>query len=108
MLRHALLGLVVAASCVPSRRELRAPVDADIEKRLAEDVEIGKPEAVAALLGKPLDRPTAVRIALANSPRLRAALAELGIAGGELATAVGLGPLEISGTISRSCKASKD
>lgn len=99
MLRNALLGLLVAASCVPSQSELRSPVDADIERRLGEDVEILKPSAVAALLAKPLDRPTAVRIALANSPRLRAALAQLGIAGGELATAVGLGPLEISGTV---------
>lgn len=99
MLRGVLLGVIVAAGCVPSQRELRAPVDADITKRLGEQVAVDAPAAVAALLAQPIDRPAAVKIALANSPRLRAALAELGIAGGELAQAIGLGPLEISATV---------
>jgi len=98
MLRGVLLAIAVTASCVPSQRELRAPVDADIAKRLDMKVDVIAPEAVAALIAQPLDQNAAVKIALANSPRLRAAMAELGIAGGELASAIGLGPLEISGT----------
>jgi outer membrane protein TolC len=47
------------------------------------------------LLDKPIDRASAVTIALANSARLRASLEELGIAGSELASALGLGPLHI-------------
>jgi outer membrane protein TolC len=97
MLACTLLGLLAAASCVPSQAELRRPVDREIGRRLEAQMPIGDPRAVGALLDKPLDEAAAVRIALANSPRLGAALAELGIAGGELATALGLGPLEISG-----------
>jgi outer membrane protein TolC len=95
---RAVLGLIVAASCVPSQQALRAPVDRDIGARLAMQDDVLAPDKVAALLAQPLDQTTAVRIALANSPRLRAAFAELGIAGGELASAVGLGPLEVTGT----------
>jgi outer membrane protein, heavy metal efflux system len=95
--RSALLGLVVAASCVPSQAELRRPVDRELGRRLDAQLPVADPRAVSALLAKPLDQDAAIRIALANSPRITAALAELGIAGSELATAVGLGPLEISG-----------
>jgi cobalt-zinc-cadmium efflux system outer membrane protein len=99
MLRSTLLALLVTGGCVPSHSELRSPVDTEIVKRLDMQVAIASPEAVAELLGRPLDRATAVRLALAYSPRLRVAFAELGIAGSELATAVGLGPLAISGTV---------
>jgi outer membrane protein TolC len=92
-----LLGLVAAASCVPSQAELRRPVDRELGRRLEAQVPIADARAVGALLAKPLDQDAAVRIALANSPRVSMALADLGIAGSELATAVGLGPLEISG-----------
>jgi outer membrane protein TolC len=98
-MRRAVVFLGLLVACAPSQRELRAPVDVDIEKRLAMKVDIIAPGAVAALLAQPLDKTSAVKIALANSPRLRAALAELGIAGGELAQAIGLGPLEISATV---------
>jgi outer membrane protein TolC len=93
-----LLGLLAVASCVPSQAELRRPVDRELGRRLEAQLHVADPRAVAARLGAPLDEDAAVRIALANSPRLAASLAELGIAGGELATAFGLGPLEISGT----------
>jgi outer membrane protein TolC len=75
------------ASCVPSQHELRAPVYAVIGDR--EKIDVGK------LLASPLDEQAAVAIALAHSPRLAAALDELGIAGGELASALGLGPAEV-------------
>lgn len=97
-MRHTWLFLLVATSCVPSQTELRRPVDRELGRRLEAQVPIADPRAVGALLGKPVDRDAAVRIALANSPRLSAALAELGIAGSELATAIGLGPVTISGS----------
>lgn len=98
MRSRALLCLFVAA-CAPTQTELRRPVDRELAARIGAPVEIASPKAVSALLGKPLDRDSAVRIALANSERLRAALAELGIAGGELASAIGLGPLHIEGSL---------
>jgi outer membrane protein TolC len=75
------------ASCVPSQHELRAPVYAVIGDR--EKVN------VSALLAAPIDEKAAVAIALAHSPRLAAAFDELGIAGGEVASALGLGPAEV-------------
>jgi len=95
---RCLLALAFAAGCVPSQRTLRAPVDRDVAARLDMQVDLVAPDKVASLLAQPLDRTNAVRIALANSSRLRAAMAELGVAGGELASAIGLGPLEVSGT----------
>ena len=75
------------------REELRAPVDDVIAKELGVRDRVD----VAALLAKPLDEAAAVRVALAESPRLAAALDDLGIAGGELASALGIGPLELDG-----------
>ena len=85
--------LVVAcllASCVPSQQELRAPV---LEHIHAPAID------VSAALQKPIDSDVAVAIALANSPRLAAAMDALGIAGGDLATALGLGPLDVTGAL---------
>ncbi len=96
-MRFLSFSLVLAAACAPSQAVLRRPVDAEIGKRLEAGVRVADARAVGALLAKPLDQDAAVRIALANSPRLAAAMAELGVAGGELAAAIGLGPLEISG-----------
>src|SRR5690606_4530408 len=98
MKSRALFCLMVAA-CAPTQTELRRPVDREIAARLGAPVDIASAKGVAALLDKPLDRDVAVRIALANSERLRAALAELGIAGGELASAIGLGPVHIEGML---------
>lgn len=95
MKRFVVLALVVA-SCMPSERSVRGPVDSDLAARMGERVSLGaKDPAIDALLAAPLDEHAAVRIALANSPRMRAALAELGIARGELGAALGLGPLSI-------------
>ena len=90
---------VALASCVPSQSELRDPVDAQIAQRSG--VERGKisQASIDALLAKPLDADAAVKIALANNARLAAALDDLGIAGGELASALGLGPLVIDGQL---------
>jgi len=85
-------GLLVLAACAPSTSELRRPVDTELAHRLGDD----RPAAaIDTLLAHPLDADAAVRIALANSPRLLAALDQLGIAGGELATALSLGPTQI-------------
>jgi cobalt-zinc-cadmium efflux system outer membrane protein len=86
---RALLLLLVA--CVPSRAELRAPVDRELAQRLGS----APAAAVDDLLGKPLDADAAVRVALAQSPRLAAALDELGIAGSELATALAPGATHV-------------
>jgi outer membrane protein TolC len=83
--------LLLVAACAPSMSELRAPVDADVEHRLGTRADANVDE----LLAKPLDADAAVRIALAQSARLQAALDELGISGGELATALAPGPLHV-------------
>ena len=86
-------GLV---ACVPSQHELEHPVDATITERSGID---RHHVDVRALLAKPLDADAAVKIALVNNARLAAALDDLGIAGGELASALGLGPLVIDGLL---------
>lgn len=90
------LFALVFAACVPSQHELADPVDALIHTRSG--VDRGKVD-IDALLAKPLDGDAAVKIALAHNPRLAAALDDLGIAGGELAQALGLGPLVVDGQL---------
>src|SRR5262245_61760979 len=93
------LRLAVAAlvACVPSQHELRAPVELELHRRLP--AELAAPANVDQLLAQPLDANAAVRIALANSPRIAAAFDVLEIAGGDLAAALGLGPVEIDGKL---------
>jgi len=97
--------LVVAcllASCVPSQQELRSPVDARIEADLNMPTvsRIGGPKFdVAMALQQPIDADLAVAIAIANSPRLAAAMDKLGIAGGDYSSALGLGPLDVTGAL---------
>ncbi|MEO7734064.1 MAG: TolC family protein, partial [Kofleriaceae bacterium] len=90
---------LVLAGCVASSREARAPVDRLVSERLgvALDATSGPSTAsqIDALLAKPLEPGAAIRIALANSPRLRAAYDELDLAAADVAGALGLGPLEI-------------
>jgi len=88
------LGLTLA-SCVPSSRELRAPVDHLVGERLGAPIATQTAPAIDALLAQPLDAAAAVRIALARSPRLQAAFDELDIAAGDVAAALGLGPVAI-------------
>lgn len=83
----------VLGGCTPSLSEVRRPVDAELARRIGP-----QPKAdLTALLAAPLDQAAAIKIALANSARLAAAFDELGIAGGSLGAALGLGPLEIDG-----------
>jgi cobalt-zinc-cadmium efflux system outer membrane protein len=91
--RFTILALVLAG-CAPSASELRSPVDALVEQRLGDRARVNTRE----LLAKPLDRTAAIKIAIANNARLAAAFDELGIAGGELGSALGLGPLELHGS----------
>jgi outer membrane protein TolC len=90
---------LVLASCVASSREVRAPVDRLVRERLGPPLDPASAPATAAqidaLLAEPLDTAAAIRIALANSPRLRAAYDELDLAAADVAAALGLGPLEI-------------
>lgn len=100
-MKALLLGLLVAAGCVPSRSAVFGPVDREVERRIGMSATWGAgadprvPSAIAALLEKPLDRDTAVRIALATNRRLQAQYDELGIAGSEIAAATVLPPLEV-------------
>lgn len=94
MIRYTVLAFALVG-CAPTRSELRAPVDAMVEKRLGDTAKVD----VRELLAKPLDRRAAIKIAIANNARLAAAFDELGIAGGELGSALGLGPLELHGSM---------
>lgn len=82
MSRAALVALALVAGCVPAVAPLEAPVRAAAVRRggaaaLSDD-------ELAAALGR-LDRAAAVRVALARNPRVDAALADLGIAAGDVA-----------------------
>ena len=97
-----LLAACLLASCVPSQQELRAPVRSriDAELRLPTVQRLGGPEFdVARALQQPINADMAVAIAIANSPRLAASMDALGIAGGDLASALGLGPLDVTGAL---------
>ena len=97
--RAALAALLAIAGCVPPDAALRRPVDAELARRLGDaalrlaDADPAAAAAIADRLGKPLDRAAAIRIALANNARLRAALAEVGVAAADLA--LRLGPAEV-------------
>ncbi len=84
-------SLIALAACVPSTSELRAPVSSELSRRLGPDMH----EKIDELLAHPLEADTAIRIALANNPRLAATLDRLGIVGAELASALSLGPTEV-------------
>jgi len=86
---------LVLAGCVASSREVRAPVDQLVNERLGDARGPLTASQIDALLAQPLDTGAAIRIALANSARLRAAYDELDLAAGDVAAALGLGPLEI-------------
>jgi len=95
----AALCAAALAGCVPSSQALRAPVDRLIGQRIGEPIATALDDQTAAridaLLAQPLDAATAVRIALANSPRLRAAFDDLDVAAGDVAAALGLGPVTV-------------
>lgn len=90
-----------AAGCVPSHSAIFGPVDREVARRLGttamwnESIDSRVPGAVAQLLGSPLDRDAAVRIALATNRRLQAEYDRLGIAASEIAAATVLPPLRV-------------
>lgn len=91
--RHAGAGPAVAlglalAACVPSVREVEAPVRTTLRTRAGE--EPGDAAAARAALARPLTRDAVRRLALV-SPRAGAALATVGVAAGEAAAQRGLG-----------------
>lgn len=79
---RAIVLILALGACGPTAAELRGPVSRDIAR--ATKIDAATEAQIDELLGKPIDRDVAVRIAVANSPRLRAAMADLGIAAGEL------------------------
>lgn len=98
-MRFVWLSAVALAACVPSRSSLFDPVSSDVQRRIGTSVvwaEDGRTDAaIAALLARPLDADTAVRIALAHNHRLQASYDELGIAGAAIADATVLPPLSV-------------
>lgn len=94
------LALAVAA-CVPSRSAVFEPVDREVKRRLGSTVGWSDPDdhraadAVRAMLAKPIDVETAVRIALSRNRHLQARFEELGIAASELAAATVLPPTTV-------------
>jgi cobalt-zinc-cadmium efflux system outer membrane protein len=99
-MRLLVLALLVAG-CLPSRSAVFGPVDRELARRLGEatawrdDADPRTPRAISVLLEKPLDRDTAIRIALATNRRLQAQYDQLGIAAGDIASATVLPPLEV-------------
>ena len=98
----AVLASTLAPACLPSPATMYEPVGRDIERRVgvragwnldASDPRV--PQAVEALLARPLDRDAVVRIALANNRRLQADYESLGIAASQVADATVLAPLEV-------------
>lgn len=99
-MKYALLLSAVIAACVPSRSAVFGPVDRDVERRLGVRPTWGEPDgktvaAIDDLLGKPLERDGAVRVALASNRRLQARYDELGISAAAIAGATVLAPTEV-------------
>lgn len=100
--RRTSLAVMAAltSSCVPSRREVFAPVDREVARRLGLSTtwrdDGGRVDAAtAALLAQPLGLDEIVRVAVANSERLQAQFEALGIASGAVADAALLPPTEV-------------
>jgi cobalt-zinc-cadmium efflux system outer membrane protein len=89
---------VLVASCVPSRSEVFHPVERDISRLGLETSWTEAPrttEAIDRLLARPIDRDTAIRIALARNARLQARFEDLGVAASRIADATVLPPATI-------------
>lgn len=87
--------LLALASCVPSSQAVRAPVDRLVGERLGAPLDPPTAAQIDRLLAEPLGAAAATRIALANNGRVQAAFDELDIAAGDVAAALGLGPVEV-------------
>lgn len=80
------LSLAALAGCVASRAGFDR-VRTDVGPSLARELPMGDVDGdrqVRALLARPLDADAAVRVALLTNPEVRALLAEVGVARGEL------------------------
>jgi outer membrane protein TolC len=95
------LALIAVAACVPSPGAVFGPVERETHRRVGigatwhDNTDPRVPAAIQSLLEKPLDRDTAIRIALATNRRLQAQYDQLGIAASEIAAATVLPPLEV-------------
>ena len=96
MTRLASLAVAVAAlgACVPAVSTVEAPVRTTLRTRLG-DAPAADDADVTAALRKPLTRASIAQIALARSPRIRAAFEELGVSAGEAAALRSLGRTDI-------------
>lgn len=102
MRTSALALALTLGACVPSRGQLYRPIDRALA---AQGVPAGfaaddpaTAAAVRAALAAPLTLADAVRVALVHNRDLRVVMAEVGIAGADLAVASGLRPLEVDAT----------
>ena len=98
--RIGVVALLAITGCMPSRSQLYGPVDATLQKQLGLRVTFAGtdprvPAAIAERLRQPLDLEAAVEIAVANNRDLQVTLAEVGIAGADIASATVLRPMEI-------------
>lgn len=101
-LRSIVIATALIGGCVPSRRDVFAPVGSEVDRRLGLDVswrddatDSRVPAAVASLLARPLERDDVVRIAVANSQRLQSRFESLGVAAGAIAEATVLPATEL-------------
>lgn len=98
-MRDVWIAVALVSGCVPSRAALFRPVNQEIGQRVGVGVtwtEDGKAaSAIDALLAKPLELDSAIRVALARNRHLQARFDELGIAASLIAEATVLPPLEI-------------
>ena len=101
LMKLVLAPIVALGACVPSHGAVFSPVDREIERRIGtrgtwhEHTDPRVPPAITALLAKPLDRETAIRIALVTNRRLQAQYDTLGIAASQIADATVLPPLDV-------------
>jgi cobalt-zinc-cadmium efflux system outer membrane protein len=95
------LVTAVIGACVPSRATTFGPVAREIDERVgvaaswSDSADTGVTDAVHQLLGKPLTRDAAARIAIAHSRQLQARFDQLGIAASAVASATVLAPTEV-------------
>ena len=104
-MRRALIAATLLAGCVPSRSSLFGPVERDVSSRLGISVswtEDGRTTAgIDALLARPMDLDSALRISLARNRHLQAQFDELGIAASQVAEATVLPPLSVDADYKR-------
>ncbi|MEZ4403338.1 MAG: TolC family protein [Kofleriaceae bacterium] len=91
MRRLVLVGTLATAACVPATATVEAPVRRLVDQRAGLELDAD----ATALLDAPLTQASAARLAAVHHPRAAAALAELGLAAGELGLRRGLGHTDL-------------